>query len=116
VNKLPGQILKAPEHFLSQQDIQAVKKQTPQGRRDFLSQAFAAAAGITASAAALAQNASEGDPNILKLPAHATGLGQGVASPGYGKPSRLDPNHTSFCVVCALAILVWHRHPQWFAF
>ena len=92
MNKLPGQILKAPEHFLSQQDIQAVKKQTPQGRRDFLSQAFAAAAGITASAAALAQNASEGDPNILKLPAHATGLGQGVASPGYGKPSQFESN------------------------
>ena len=93
MNKQSGQILKAPEHFLSQQDIQAVKQQTPQGRRDFLSKAFAAAAGMAASAAALAQNATEGDPNILNLPEHATGLGQGVASNGgYGVPSKYESN------------------------
>ena len=88
----PGQILKAPEHFLSSQDIQQLRTQTPQGRRDFLSKALAAAAGLTASAAAVAQNAAEGDPNILNLPAHTTGLGQGVASPGYGKPSKFEAN------------------------
>ncbi len=33
-----------------------------------------------------------GDPNILKLPAHSTGLGQGVASDGYGKPSKFEAN------------------------
>ena len=88
----PGQILKAPEHFLSSQDIQQLRAQTPQGRRDFLSKALAAAAGFTASAAAVAQNAAEGDPNILNLPAHTTGLGQGVASPGYGKPSKFEAN------------------------
>jgi sulfane dehydrogenase subunit SoxC len=92
VNKLPGQILKAPEHFLSQQDIQTVKMQTPQGRRDFLTRAFAAAAGITATATAVAQASPEGDPNILNLPAHATGLGQGVASPAYGNPSKFEVN------------------------
>ena len=88
----PGQILKAPEHFLSSKDIQQLRTQTPQGRRDFLSKALAAAAGFTASAAAVAQNAAEGDPNILNLPAHTTGLGQGVASPGYGKPSKFEAN------------------------
>ena len=92
MNKLPGKILKAPEYFLTQKDIQAVKTQAPQGRRDFLSKAFAAAAGMTASAAALAQHASEGDTHILNLPAHATGLGQGVALPGYGKPSQFEAN------------------------
>ena len=92
MNKLPGKILKAPEYFLTQKDIQAVKTQAPQGRRDFLSKAFAAVAGMTASAAALAQHASEGDTHILNLPAHATGLGQGVASPGYGKPSQFEAN------------------------
>ena len=92
MNKLPGQILKAPEHFLSQQDILTIKTQAPQGRRDFLAQAFAAAAGVTATATAAAQTASLGDPNILNLPAHATGLGQGVASPAYGKPSQYEAN------------------------
>jgi hypothetical protein len=42
VNKLPGKILKAPEYFLTQKDIQAVKTQAQQGRRDFLAQALAA--------------------------------------------------------------------------
>jgi sulfane dehydrogenase subunit SoxC len=92
VKNAPGQILKAPEHFLSSQDIQQLRAQTPQGRRDFLSKALAAAAGFTASAAAVAQSAAEGDPNILNLPAHTTGLGQGVASPGYGKPSKFEAN------------------------
>ena len=92
MNKLPGQILKAPEHFLSQQDILTIKTQAPQCRRDFLAQAFAAAAGVTATATAAAQTASLGDPHILNLPAHATGLGQGVASPAYGKPSQYEAN------------------------
>src|SRR5262245_13985464 len=37
-------------------------------------------------------DAAEGDPNILNLPAHSTGLGQGVASEGYGKPSKYEEN------------------------
>ena len=92
MNKLPGKILKAPEYFLTQKDIQAVKTQAQQGRRDFLAQALAAAAGVTATASAVAQAAAEGDPHILNLPAHATGLGQAVASPGYGKPSQFETN------------------------
>ena len=92
MNKLPGKILKAPEYFLTQKDIQAVKTQAPQGRRDFLAKALAAAAGVTATASVAAQAAAEGDPHILNLPAHATGLGQAVASPGYGKPSQFETN------------------------
>jgi sulfane dehydrogenase subunit SoxC len=30
-----------------------------------------------------------GDPHILNLPAHSKGLGQGVATDGYGKPSQV---------------------------
>ena len=92
MNKLPGKILKAPEYFLTQKDIQAVKTQAPQGRRDFIAKAFTAAAAVTATASAAAQAAAEGDPHILNLPAHATGLGQGVALPGYGKPSQFEAN------------------------
>ena len=92
MNKLPGQILKAPEHFLSPQDIQSVKLEAIQGRREFITKAFTAAAAATTSAAAVAQSTAEGDPNILNLPAHATGLGQGVASPAYGKPSQYEVN------------------------
>ena len=92
MNKLPGKILKAPEYFLTQKDIQSVKLEAIQGRRDFITKAFTAAAAVTASAAAVAQSAAEGDPHILNLPAHATGLGQGVASPGYGKPSQFEAN------------------------
>ena len=36
--------------------------------------------------------AEGGDPNILNLPAHTTGLGQGVATDGYGKPSKFEAN------------------------
>jgi sulfane dehydrogenase subunit SoxC len=33
-----------------------------------------------------------GDPNILTLPEHTKGLGQGVATDGYGKPSKYEAN------------------------
>ena len=50
----------------------------------------------TTAPAALAQvnpvPAAGGDPNILELPAHTTGLGQGVATDGYGKPSKFEAN------------------------
>ena len=49
-----------------------------------------------ATPAALAQSnpvpTEGGDPNILELPAHSTGLGQGVATDGYGKPSKYEAN------------------------
>jgi len=86
---MTGRLRKAPENFLAREDIALVAVQAREGRRDFLRGAFAAAAGM---AAATAQAADQGDPNILKLPEHSTGLGQGVATEGYGKPSQYEAN------------------------
>ncbi|MFM2239333.1 MAG: hypothetical protein RJA69_707, partial [Pseudomonadota bacterium] len=65
-------------------------------RRGFIRQAFAAAAASAAVPAAWARGnpvpPEGGDPQILNLPEHATGLGQGVATDGYGKPSRFEAN------------------------
>ncbi len=75
-------IQRAPENFLSAQQINDVKA----GRRGFLAGAFAAAvAGVQAQTPA-------GDPNILNLPAHSKGLGQPVASRPYGLPSEFEKN------------------------
>jgi sulfane dehydrogenase subunit SoxC len=91
-----GRIRKAPENFLTQDGIKTVFAEAKQGRRDFIRNAFAAAAGATASATALASSnpvpAEGGDPNILNLPEHSTSLGQGVATEGYGKPSKYEVN------------------------
>jgi sulfane dehydrogenase subunit SoxC len=92
-----GRIQKAPESFLSREGIKTVFAEAKNGRRDFLRKAFAAAAAGAAVPVALAQGnpvpVEGGDPNILKLPEHSTGLGQGVASDGgYGKPSKYEAN------------------------
>ena len=68
----PGRILPAPE--------------AP--RRVFLRKALAMAGGAAAAASARAQ----GDPAILELPVHSTGLGQPVAAHGYGLPSQYEKN------------------------
>ena len=75
----PGRIRKAPENFLH-----------GAGRRGFLASSLAAAAGAIAVRPAHAQG--DGDPNILQLPAHTKGLGQPVATDGYGKPSQYETN------------------------
>ena len=90
-----GRLIKAPENFLSQDGIRTVFAEGKKGRRDFIRNAFAAAAAGAAVPAALAQTnplpVEGGDPNILTLPAHSVGLGQGVAqNDGYGKPWRLS--------------------------
>ena len=77
-------IRRAPENFLSCEQIQAVRS----GRRGFLAGAVAAAAGALAADRALA----EGDPAILNLPPHSKGLGQAVATRGYGLPSEWEKN------------------------
>ena len=98
-----GQLLKAPENFLTPSDVKKVFAEGQQGRRDFIRRAFAAATTATAAgmAAVTAPNAwaqgnpiptEGGDPHILNLPEHATGLGQGVATEGYGKPSKYESN------------------------
>jgi sulfane dehydrogenase subunit SoxC len=90
-----GRLIKAPENFLSQDGIKTVFAEGKKGRRDFIRNAFAAAAAGAAVPAALAQTnplpVEGGDPNILNLPAHSVGLGQGVAqNDGYGKPSQFE--------------------------
>ena len=92
----PGRLLKAPENFIGSEGVRTVFAQAKAGRRDFIRSAFAAAMAGTASTAALAQAnpvpAEGGDPHILNLPAHTTGLGQGVATDGYGTPSQFEKN------------------------
>lgn len=92
----PGRLRKAPEGFLDRPAVAEVWRQAKAGRRDFIRRAFAAAAGAAAGGAALAQPnpvpAEGGDPHILELPAHSTGLGQPVASEGYGRPSQYEAN------------------------
>ena len=85
----------------------SVQAEARSGRRDFIRQAYAGAlagalagastgastAAVSSSAAtAVKSQASAGEPQILDLPAHRTGLGLGVATDGYGKPSKFEAN------------------------
>ena len=84
-----GQVAKAPEGFLSQDQITDVMG----GRRGFLRQAFMSAAAVTAaSGAGRAFAADEGEDAILKLPEHSVTLGQPVAANAYGVPSKFEKN------------------------
>ena len=92
----PGRLLRAPESFIDRDGVRTVFAQARQGRRDFIRNAFvAAAAGATAPLAVAQSNPvpnAGGDPNILELPEHSKGLGQAVATDGYGKPSKYEAN------------------------
>jgi sulfane dehydrogenase subunit SoxC len=92
----PGRLIKAPENFLDPQGVRAVMHEARTGRRDFIRSAFAAAVAGAGTGALRAQSnpvpTEGGDPNILNLPAHTAGLGQPVATDGYGKPSRYEVN------------------------
>ena len=104
-----GRLQKAPENFIDSAGSRTVIAEAKAGRRDFFRRALAGAgvgAGVaTVSAAGAATDipaaaqarshpvpAAGGDPNILNLPAHSTGLGQPVATDGYGKPSKFEAN------------------------
>ena len=89
-----GRLQKAPENFLDRASISAVVQEARTGRRDFIRGAFAAATAGAVAPLVMAQAvaAPDGDPNILQLPAHSTGLGQAVATDGYGKPSKFEGN------------------------
>jgi sulfane dehydrogenase subunit SoxC len=95
-NGSPGRLIKAPENFIGPEGVRTVFREAKAGRRDFVRSAFAVAAAATASGAVRAQSnpvpPEGGDANILNLPAHSTGLGQGVAIDGYGKPSKYEQN------------------------
>jgi sulfane dehydrogenase subunit SoxC len=82
--KQPGRLKRAPENFLSEEQIQAVAA----GRRDFLRRGFFAAGA--AMAAPMLARASEGDSAILKLPEWTTTLGKPVATNPYGQPSKFE--------------------------
>ncbi len=100
-----GRLIKAPENFLNPAGIRQVFAQGQQGRRDFMRSAFVAAAAVGAAGAAGAASSlplatatsnpvpsDGGDPHILVLPEHSLGLGQPVATDGYGKPSKFEAN------------------------
>jgi sulfane dehydrogenase subunit SoxC len=91
-----GRLIKAPENFLDPAGVCHVLSQARQGRRDFIRSAFATAGATAAAPMALAAGnpvaPSGGDANILELPEHSKGLGQGVASEGYGRPSTHESN------------------------
>ena len=90
-----GRLVRAPEGFLGPEGIRTVFSQARTGRRDFIRGALAAAATAASSLAAAQSNpapSAGGDPNILNLPEHSKGLGLGVATDGYGKPSRFEAN------------------------
>ncbi|WP_018412365.1 sulfite dehydrogenase [Methyloversatilis thermotolerans] len=80
----PGRIRRAPEGFLTPEQVGDVAA----GRRDFLRQAFAAAS-VTALGVSAA-HAADGDPAILNLPEHSTSLGRPVAERPYGLPSQYE--------------------------
>ena len=91
--QMSGQILKAPEGQLSVPLLEAARK----ARRSFMGKALAMGAGVSGAVAASAASSDavgigEGDPAILKFPAHSIGLGQAVAATGYGGPSKWEKN------------------------
>ncbi|HCO78211.1 MAG TPA: sulfite dehydrogenase [Rhodocyclaceae bacterium] len=86
-----GLIRKAPENFLTPEEIEAIKK----GRRDFIRKAFATATALAASGPVInaygeTVDPGKGDPNILNLPEWSTTLGMPVATRGYGMPSKYE--------------------------
>ncbi len=85
IDARPGRVRPAPENFLTDEQIAAVKD----GRRDFLRKAFLTASAAMA-APAVARAAAEGDPAILELPQWSTTLGLPVAANPYGMPSKYE--------------------------
>ena len=85
IDARPGRVRPAPENFLTDAQIAAVKD----GRRDFLRKAFLTASAAMA-APAVARAAVEGDPAILELPQWSTTLGLPVATNPYGMPSKYE--------------------------
>ncbi len=86
-----GRVVKAPEHFLDAAGVRRASDEAGRGRRDFIRSAFVAA-GAAMSARVAGAAPVAGDPNILELPPHSKGLGQPVATEGYGGPSKFETN------------------------
>ncbi|MGC8808043.1 MAG: sulfite dehydrogenase [Thiomonas sp.] len=91
-----GRLRKAPEDFLSAEQIAQVQA----GRRDFLRKTFLAATATMAAggaANAYADDRKDWDGNkgsklILDNPEWGTTLGRGVDEPGYGMPIKYEKN------------------------
>ena len=92
--RMSGRVRKAPEGQLSSADLERARK----ARRRFMATALAAGAGVATSARAAdtvpgnGAATGDGDPAILELPEHSKGLGQPVATTGYGSPSKWERN------------------------
>ncbi len=93
----PGRIRKAPENFLSPEQLAQARRT----RRGFMAKALAMGAGASAAGLARAAGAAAGaagagapvdDPAIMNLSRHATSLGQPVAARPYGRPSKWEAN------------------------
>ena len=82
---MPGRIVRAPEGHL----LPDVVEQARKARRRFMASALALGAG---TAVVDAKADDDGDPAILTLPEHSKGLGQSVATTGYGLPSKWEKN------------------------
>ncbi len=94
-----GRLIRAPENFLSSDDVRSVRQAGVANRRDFLRNAMLAASGAMALgglpgavATAVAAQADDGDPLILNLPEQSRNLGRPVAELGYGMPSKYESN------------------------
>jgi sulfane dehydrogenase subunit SoxC len=82
---VPGRIIPAPENHLTAEAVAAVRR----SRRGFMrAAAGAAVAGV--SGAALASGAVKGGPP--DIPPWTRALGPGVATNGYGMPSKFEAN------------------------
>ncbi len=95
VSAPPGKIRPAPENFITQQEVAELGRIEPVARRQFFKTAFGVAlAGTSLPVMAANQfvKGVAGDPAILNLPAHSTGLGQPVAARPYGLPSQYESN------------------------
>ena len=92
--QMSGRILKAPEGAVSSAQAGEARK----SRRNFMGNALAMGAGVVGAGGAVGgvggvgADPGAGDPAILRLPAHSTGLGQPVAATGYGLPSQWEKN------------------------
>ena len=63
-----------------------------ENRRGFLTQSIALSSGAALALGGAIAARAQGDPAILTLPAHSTGLGKPVAALGYGLPSEYEKN------------------------
>ncbi|MDH4396497.1 MAG: sulfite dehydrogenase [Limnobacter sp.] len=94
-----GQTRKAPENFIGRNDVAFVNRASEPERRLFfkrtlIAAASAAAAGAVGMPSLVRANTlpTDGDPAILNLPEHTTGLGLPVAANPYGQPSKFESN------------------------